>query len=159
MQALGRLVHLLFTEYPQGCSRVLWRNKATPGWLFSWASPGFCSGRTGLVPAPEIGCMAMVQIPIFRGKVPDFAHWARLGAGRGGGDSRRAGHAPDCSPFPPWRWLDAKVVHRLGGVRVKARRGYPAQGMRTQDLVRLEALNCSAAAERAGAGRRGVRTL
>ena len=30
---------------------------------------------------------------------------------------------------------------------MKARRGYPAQGMRTQDLVRLEALNCSAAAE------------
>jgi hypothetical protein len=46
----------------------LWRKEATSGWLFPWAFTGPCRGRTGLVPAPRKGCMAVVQVAVFRGK-------------------------------------------------------------------------------------------
>jgi len=61
----------------------LWRKEATSGWLFSWAFTGPSRGRTGLVPALGKGCMTVVQVAIFRGKVLNLTQGCSPACGLG----------------------------------------------------------------------------
>lgn len=123
MQALGRSIHLVDTEYPQSCPVCLWRKKATFGWLFSWP----CAiGRVSaaLVPKPlSDGWVHRRCILSTEGKPGKNALMARsctrvcAGPGKGCwmGNHHAARHVQ--------RGLAGKVVHSLranGGKRAAA---------------------------------------